>query len=79
MIHTPLMWLNKAETWELADQLNALEFVREKTLTCYQGIRGDGCGECPSCELRKQGLNTYLEKSKEVVVNDSAILSTSST
>ncbi|WP_227937712.1 7-cyano-7-deazaguanine synthase QueC [Alkalihalobacillus deserti] len=61
VIHTPLMWLNKAETWKFADQLNALDFVKEKTLTCYHGIRGDGCGECPSCVLRKQGLNTYLE------------------
>ncbi|MCL7747415.1 7-cyano-7-deazaguanine synthase QueC [Halalkalibacter alkaliphilus] len=60
VIHTPLMWLNKAETWKLADQLNALDFIREKTLTCYHGIRGDGCGNCPSCNLRKNGLETYL-------------------
>ncbi len=62
VIHTPLMWLNKAETWKLADELGALSFVREKTLTCYEGIRGDGCGECPACKLRKQGLETYLEQ-----------------
>ncbi|MCK0471943.1 7-cyano-7-deazaguanine synthase QueC [Halalkalibacter sp. APA_J-10(15)] len=64
VIHTPLMWLNKAETWELADQLNALSFVRERTLTCYHGVRGDGCGECPSCKLRMQGLKQY-ENQKE--------------
>ncbi|WP_075619274.1 7-cyano-7-deazaguanine synthase QueC [Paenisporosarcina indica] len=58
--HTPLMWLDKAETWKLADDLNALDFVREKTLTCYEGVRGDGCGECPSCVLRSNGLTTYL-------------------
>jgi len=58
--HTPLMWLDKAETWKLADELNGLDFVRERTLTCYEGIRGDGCGECPSCVLRKNGLNAYL-------------------
>jgi len=57
---TPLMWLDKAATWKLADELGALDFVREKTLTCYEGVRGDGCGECPSCVLRKNGLNTYL-------------------
>ncbi|ARK30805.1 7-cyano-7-deazaguanine synthase QueC [Halalkalibacter krulwichiae] len=62
VIHTPLMWLNKAETWKLADELNALDFVREKTLTCYHGIRGDGCGNCPACDLRKKGLESYLEK-----------------
>ncbi|WLR52841.1 7-cyano-7-deazaguanine synthase QueC [Bacillus tianshenii] len=59
-IHTPLMHLNKAETWELADQLDSLDYVREKTLTCYNGIKGDGCGHCPSCELRKRGLEQYL-------------------
>ena len=57
---TPLMWLDKAATWKLADDLGALDFVREKTLTCYEGVRGDGCGECPSCVLRKKGLTTYL-------------------
>nr|WP_276207654.1 7-cyano-7-deazaguanine synthase QueC [Neobacillus thermocopriae] len=66
VIHTPLMWLNKAETWELADQLNALEFVREKTLTCYNGIMADGCGECPACLLRNRGLDQYLSTRKEL-------------
>ncbi|MEH7416766.1 7-cyano-7-deazaguanine synthase QueC [Neobacillus drentensis] len=60
VIHTPLMWLDKAETWQLADELDALDFVREKTLTCYNGIIADGCGECPSCQLRKKGLEKYL-------------------
>ena len=60
VIHTPLMWLDKADTWELADQLNALDYVRTKTLTCYNGIQGDGCGECPACQLRKNGLDKYL-------------------
>ncbi|MCQ6562741.1 7-cyano-7-deazaguanine synthase QueC [Paenibacillus mendelii] len=60
VIETPLMWLNKEETWELADQLGALEFVRTKTLTCYNGIPADGCGECPACQLRRRGLDAYL-------------------
>ncbi|SDY28083.1 7-cyano-7-deazaguanine synthase [Evansella caseinilytica] len=60
VIHTPLMWLDKAETWKLADELNALEFVQTKTLTCYNGIIANGCGECPACILRKNGLDTYL-------------------
>jgi 7-cyano-7-deazaguanine synthase len=64
VIHTPLMWLNKAETWELADRMNALDFVREKTLTCYNGIISDGCGECPACKLRQKGLNEYLNVRK---------------
>lgn len=66
VIHTPLMWLNKAETWGLADSLGALDFVREKTLTCYNGIISDGCGECPSCKLRQRGLEEYLKTKKGV-------------
>ena len=61
-IHTPLMWLNKCDTWALADELGVLDLVRRKTLTCYNGIPGDGCGECPSCKLRRKGLEEYLAK-----------------
>lgn len=61
VIHTPLMWLNKKETWALSDQLGALDYVREKTLTCYNGVMSDGCGECPACKLRNQGLDQYLQ------------------
>ncbi|WP_227002651.1 7-cyano-7-deazaguanine synthase QueC [Salicibibacter kimchii] len=60
VLHTPLMWLDKAEVWKLADDLGQLQYIRDYTLTCYQGIRGDGCGECPACKLRGQGLETYL-------------------
>lgn len=60
-IHTPLMWLDKKETWALADALGRLDYIRNRTLTCYEGIIGDGCGECPSCKLRKNGLDQYLQ------------------
>ena len=60
VIHTPLMWIDKAETWKMADEFGKLDFIRKKTLTCYNGIIGDGCGECPSCILMKNGLNKYL-------------------
>lgn len=60
VIDTPLMWLNKEETWELADQLGAFEFVRNKTLTCYNGVIAEGCGDCPACKLRSKGLSDYL-------------------
>ena len=66
VIHTPLMWINKAQTWELADQLGVFEFVRERTLTCYNGIIADGCGECPACKLRKKGLEDYLNSKREL-------------
>lgn len=61
-IHTPLMWLTKAEVWELADELGVFDLVRERTLTCYRGIVGDGCGDCPACKLRREGLEQYLQK-----------------
>lgn len=61
VIHTPLMWLDKAQTWALADELGVLELVRKETLTCYNGIPGDGCGQCPACKLRASGLKKYLE------------------
>lgn len=61
VLHTPLMWLDKAATWKLADELGAFEFVRHKTITCYEGVRGQGCGGCPACKLRQNGLDKYLE------------------
>ncbi|MBQ9155627.1 MAG: 7-cyano-7-deazaguanine synthase QueC [Eubacterium sp.] len=58
---TPLMWLDKKETWALADKLGVMDIIRNETLTCYNGIMGDGCGSCPSCKLRRKGLTAYLE------------------
>ncbi|MBE6322541.1 MAG: 7-cyano-7-deazaguanine synthase QueC [Bacteroidales bacterium] len=62
VLHTPLMWKDKAETWEMADNLGVFDIVRNETLTCYNGVVGDGCGHCPACLLRKKGLDIYLEK-----------------
>lgn len=62
VIHTPLMWIDKRETWALADELGVLDVVRRDTLTCYNGVPGDGCGHCPACRLRRQGLEQYLEE-----------------
>ena len=60
VIHTPLMWLDKKEVWKLSDELGVMDTIREKTLTCYNGIKADGCGKCPACELRNHGLEQYL-------------------
>lgn len=59
---TPLMWIDKEATWEMADRLGGFELVRDMTLTCYNGIKGDGCGNCPACKLRKKGLDAYLKR-----------------
>lgn len=60
VIHTPLMWIDKCQTWAMADELGVLSLVREKTMTCYNGVQGDGCGQCPACKLRREGLEKYL-------------------
>jgi len=61
VIHTPLMYLNKAQTWQLADELGVFELIRTHSLTCYNGIVGNGCGTCPACKLRQKGLEEYLK------------------
>ena len=61
VLDTPLMWLDKAETWAMADRLGILDVTVELTHTCYKGDRthrhpwGRGCGDCPACGLRAAG------------------------
>jgi len=65
IIATPLMFLDKAETFELAKKEGCLDEVIEHSHTCYNGDRdsrhewGYGCGECPACELRRKGYNEF--------------------
>ncbi len=61
-LHTPLMNKDKSEVWELSDELGVFDLVRTQTLTCYNGIPADGCGYCPACTLRREGLEKYLER-----------------
>jgi 7-cyano-7-deazaguanine synthase len=67
-LHTPLMWLDKASTWALADELGGstlVDLIREHSHTCYLGERGArhdwgfGCGTCPACALRARGWREY--------------------
>lgn len=69
VIETPLMWIDKAQTWALAEHLGGEKLVRliqEETHTCYVGDRskrhpwGFGCGSCPACELRAKGYDLYI-------------------
>jgi 7-cyano-7-deazaguanine synthase len=68
VLHTPLMWLDKAATWALADTLGGkelVELIRTDTHTCYRGDHdqlhdwGYGCGDCPACELRRKGYEQF--------------------
>jgi 7-cyano-7-deazaguanine synthase len=68
VLHTPLMWIDKAATWRMAENMGGaglVELIRESTHTCYLGDRtsrhdwGFGCGTCPACELRAGGWRRY--------------------
>jgi len=59
-IITPLMYLTKAQTWALADEFGYLDYIKQHTHTCYNGVI-NGCGQCPSCILREKGLTEYLQ------------------
>jgi 7-cyano-7-deazaguanine synthase len=70
VIETPLMWLDKAATWSLADRLGGqrlVDLMIEHTHSCYRGDRshrhawGYGCGTCPACELRAGGWSRFAE------------------
>ena len=70
-IHTPLMRLDKAATWAMAERLGGaplVELIIEETVTCYEGERsvrhdwGYGCGSCPSCGLRAKGYQRYVAR-----------------
>jgi 7-cyano-7-deazaguanine synthase len=67
-LHTPLMRIDKAETWRLAERLGGEALVKlivEETVTCYHGNRtqrhewGYGCASCPACDLRSAGYARY--------------------
>ena len=71
LIDTPLMWIDKADTWQLAHDLGGgplVDLIIEHTHTCYQGDRthrhawGYGCGTCPACELRARGFERYVAR-----------------
>ena len=62
VIHTPLMDRDKSEVWQLSDELGVFDLVRTQTLTCYNGVPADGCGHCPACKLRREGLEKYLKR-----------------
>ena len=72
VVETPLMWLDKAATWTLAEELGGtalVDLVREATHSCYLGDRarrhdwGYGCGTCPACELRAKGYAAWRSRS----------------
>ena len=74
VLETPLMWIDKADTWRLAESLGGEEFVElivDETHTCYRGERGKrhlwgfGCETCPACELRADGFRRFRAEQSE--------------
>lgn len=63
-IHTPLMWLDKVETWELANEVGILDIVIKESHTCYNGDRTSllGCQHCPACNLRNKSLFEFARR-----------------
>ena len=70
-VETPLMWIDKADTWALAESLGGSQLTQlivEHTHTCYHGVRdmqhawGYGCGKCPACALRKAGFENWTAR-----------------
>lgn len=70
VLETPLMWIDKAQTWQLAERLggdNLVDLIVKESHTCYLGERGalhdwgHGCGTCPACDLRTKGYAKYKQ------------------
>lgn len=58
-IKTPIVFMTKKETMELGHDLGVLEFLIENTLSCYEGVEKQGCGVCPACKLRNEGIKLF--------------------
>ena len=73
-IVAPFLHKTKAQEWALADRLGIFELVRDRTLTCYNGIPGAGCGTCPACKLRAAGLKAFLSSRRSVACRTANML-----
>ena len=74
VIETPLMWIDKAQTWQMASQLGGdklVKLIQADTHTCYLGNRqtlhqwGYGCGSCPACDLRRVGYESFISEQRD--------------
>ena len=80
VLHTPLMWIDKAQTWKLAHKLGVAELIQiivDESHTCYLGDRtrhhewGYGCGTCPACTLRSDGYRKFRRDQRYPQPNES--------
>lgn len=60
-IRTPLVKMTKKQTMEVADRLGLLSYLLQETISCYEGLSGKGCGRCPACKLRNEGIRQHFQ------------------
>lgn len=65
-IKTPLVFMTKKQTMDVAHKLGKLEYLLENTLSCYEGEKGYGCGICPACKLRNEGIADFVRQNPQI-------------
>lgn len=66
-VKTPLVYMNKKQSMEVAYQMGKLEYLLENTISCYEGVPEYGCGKCPACELRNGGIQEFLNENPDII------------
>tara|TARA_B100001971_G_scaffold129103_1_gene119043 strand:- start:89970 stop:90686 length:717 start_codon:yes stop_codon:yes gene_type:complete len=66
-VKTPLVYMNKKQSMEVAYQMGKLEYLLENTISCYEGVPEFGCGKCPACELRNSGIQDFLLENPDII------------
>lgn len=67
-IRTPLVYMTKMETMQLAHELGVLSYLLKETITCYRGIKHAGCRSCPACILRNEGLAAFAAAHPDFII-----------
>ena len=68
-IVAPFMHKTKAEEWALAEKLGILDVIKNETVTCYNGVPGEGCGKCPACRLRNRGYREFAKRRPAPIIS----------
>jgi len=66
-IKTPIVYMTKKQTMELGYQMGILQFLLETTITCYNSVKGLGCGTCPACKLRNEGIVEFVKEHEDFI------------
>lgn len=66
-IKTPLVYMDKKETMKVAYHMGILHYLLENTISCYEGVPKEGCGKCPACKLRNEGIREFLKENPDFI------------